>query len=129
MKLEITGLKVDAGGEGSRGGRIIGRTSGGKPIYENHNHPGHGNFSAGEHSKAEQIHRELHDEKVKKMEGLRASALKHVGPTFAQRTKALNPSRGAVEKLASEAGNHLRMANKHRKSVLSLGKNQRKEES
>lgn len=33
MNLKITGLKVDVGGEGSRGGKIVGHTSGGKPIY------------------------------------------------------------------------------------------------
>ena len=34
MNLKITGLKVDAGsGEGSRGGRVIGHSSSGEPIY------------------------------------------------------------------------------------------------
>lgn len=34
MNLQITGLKVDAGsGEGTRGGKIIGHTGSGKPIY------------------------------------------------------------------------------------------------
>ena len=34
MKLKFGYLKVDVGGEGSRGGIIIGRTSSGKPIYQ-----------------------------------------------------------------------------------------------
>lgn len=33
MNLNITGLKVDAKGEGSKGGKIIGHTKSGKPIY------------------------------------------------------------------------------------------------
>lgn len=41
MNLKITGLKVDATGEGSRGGHIIGHTSSGKPIYG----AGHSNYT------------------------------------------------------------------------------------
>lgn len=55
MNLQITGLKVDAG-EGSRGGRVIGHTTSGKPIYMNHGHSGHKNFNAKEHEEAAQKH-------------------------------------------------------------------------
>ncbi len=44
--------KWDAGGEGSRGGVIIGRTSSGKPIYENHKHPSHSGFTKDDHRDA-----------------------------------------------------------------------------
>ena len=40
------------GGEGSRGGKIIGRTKSGKPIYNKHGHPGHKDFTAADHQAA-----------------------------------------------------------------------------
>ncbi len=73
--MKITGLKVDAGGamrprgrspqsmgatiragEGSRGGKIIGHTSGGKPIYMIHGHASHSEFSPSEHGEAAKAH-------------------------------------------------------------------------
>ena len=57
MNLQISGLKVDAGaGPGSRGGKIIGHTSSGKPIYMTHGHPGHGDFTRKEHIEASNAH-------------------------------------------------------------------------
>lgn len=75
MKLKINNLKVDAGGamrprgrssqsmgaairagEGSRGGKIVGHTSSGKPIYMTHGHPSHKEFTAKEHSEAAKAH-------------------------------------------------------------------------
>lgn len=55
MKLVIEGLKVDAG-EGSRGGHVIGHTSSGKPIYQNHKHPSHADFSQKDHENAVVTH-------------------------------------------------------------------------
>ncbi len=43
-------------GEGSRGGKIIGHTASNKPIYEDHNHTGHKDFSSGEHREAVKVH-------------------------------------------------------------------------
>ena len=56
MNLKITGLKVDMQGEGSRGGHIIGHTGGGKPIYQNANHPSHKEFSSNDHLSAVNSH-------------------------------------------------------------------------
>ena len=56
MNIKITGLRIDAGGEGSRGGVVIGRTSGGKPIYKNHEHPSHSSFTAEDHFEARKKH-------------------------------------------------------------------------
>lgn len=53
MDLSIKNLRVDAGtGPGSRGGRIIGHTSTGKPVYANANHPAHAGFTPAEHREA-----------------------------------------------------------------------------
>lgn len=46
------GVKTDTGGVGSRGGNVIGRTSNGKPIYDNHNHVAHRGFTAKDHRDA-----------------------------------------------------------------------------
>jgi hypothetical protein len=43
-------------GEGSRGGKVIGHTTGGKPIYDSHDHPGHAGFTAGDHHDAAALH-------------------------------------------------------------------------
>ncbi len=56
----ITGLRVDAGGgPGSRGGRVIGKTKSGKPIYDTHKHPGHKGMSQKEHNEAGELHKKL----------------------------------------------------------------------
>ena len=55
MVLQITGLKVDVG-EGSRGGKIIGHTKSGKPVYGTFNHPSHKDFSHDDHLNAHTIH-------------------------------------------------------------------------
>ena len=48
--------RVDTNGEGSRGGKIIGHPSSGKPIYMNHNHPTHKEFSSSDHRDAVKLH-------------------------------------------------------------------------
>ena len=53
---------MDAGGgEGSRGGKVIGHTAGGKPVYENHLHPSHEKFKYFEHKEAAKLHDEIGD--------------------------------------------------------------------
>lgn len=42
--------------EGSRGGKIIGHTGSGKPIYDSANHPSHKNFTSEDHRDASAIH-------------------------------------------------------------------------
>ncbi len=66
MDLQITGLKVDAKGEGSRGGVVIGRTTSGKPIYNSHRHSGHKDFTDRDHDDARRILRELGGDQNKK---------------------------------------------------------------
>lgn len=58
--------KQDAGGEGSRGGKIIGRTKSGKPVYGSHSsHVGFANdqnhLNAEEHGEAAKLHGKLAD--------------------------------------------------------------------
>lgn len=48
--------------EGARGGKVIGHTKSGKPIYESANHPSHKNFSIAEHNDAIEAHQKVRDE-------------------------------------------------------------------
>ncbi len=73
MDLKMTNLRVDASGEGSRGGKIVGHTSGGKPIYGVHNHPEHDSFTREEHTEAAQ----LHQAKMGELRGKDKGAMEH----------------------------------------------------
>lgn len=48
---------VAHGGEGSRGGKIIGHTKSGKPIYSDHLHPSHASFTHDDHMDASLAHK------------------------------------------------------------------------
>jgi hypothetical protein len=50
--------ELSKSGEGSRGGKVIGHTKSGKPIYANYNHPSHKEFSKEDHKDAANIHEE-----------------------------------------------------------------------
>lgn len=53
----------DAGfGPGSKGGRVIGHTKSGKPIYLSHKHPSHQNFTAEDHRNASSLHEKKAEE-------------------------------------------------------------------
>ena len=59
MNLQITGLKVDMG-EGSRGGKVVGHTSSGKPVYATFKHPAqapHDEIEPKHHLKAADYHK------------------------------------------------------------------------
>lgn len=53
-------------GEGSKGGKIIGHTKSGKPIYENHDHPEHASFTSEDHRDAAYAHGDKADKEEKK---------------------------------------------------------------
>jgi hypothetical protein len=43
---------IEKGGEGSKGGKVIGHTSTGKAIYDSYNHPSHKDFTSEDHHEA-----------------------------------------------------------------------------
>ena len=55
MNLQISGLKVDAKGEGTRGGKIIGHTGNGIPIYAHGKHQA-ADFNTKDHAQAAAMH-------------------------------------------------------------------------
>lgn len=58
---------IEKSGAGSRGGRIIGYTRSGKPIYDSHDHESHSSFTKEDHNDAANLHKEkvkYHREKL-----------------------------------------------------------------
>ncbi len=45
--------------EGSRGGKVIGHTTSGKPIYSKFGHESHAGFTPSDHKEASELHRTL----------------------------------------------------------------------
>jgi len=57
LKEAIQELQDRLAGEiGPRGGKIIGQTESGKPIYDKHDHPAHKDFTPKDHQDASQLH-------------------------------------------------------------------------
>lgn len=54
----------EKGGEGTRGGKIIGYTKSGKPIYDEANHEAHKDFTLGDHNDAYKLHNKLSNDAV-----------------------------------------------------------------
>lgn len=77
---ELTGLLQKASkGEGSKGGKVIGHTRSGKPIYDSHGHPDHKKFNQEDHYDAMRHHQFLADKEpdYRKREGHYAQSHEH----------------------------------------------------
>ena len=105
MDLKITGLKIDQG-PGSRGGRIIGTTKSGKPIYDTASHPDHKGFSAQDHKDAALQNKSLH---LKAKEN-------------AAQAGHLNANKETVRGHNEDAAHHLLQAERHARSTRFLAK-------
>lgn len=55
-------------GEGSRGGKVIGHTKSGKPIYDRFDHPGHVGFTKQDHHDAHAEHTKHYEEAKKEID-------------------------------------------------------------
>lgn len=67
--------EIVKGGEGSRGGKVIGHTRSGKAIYDTANHESHNDFTKQDHDDAISKHKELKQEQENKWKsGLRQQA-------------------------------------------------------
>jgi hypothetical protein len=55
------------GGEGSKGGKVIGHTKSGKPIYDNHYHSSHKEFTHDDHKDAYHVHDKIVNEAMDRM--------------------------------------------------------------
>ncbi len=80
-------------GEGSRGGKVIGHTKSGKPIYDSHDHSSHKNFTKQDHKDAADIHHKLSEKTKNKKE-----SKKHYDEGYAHHQSA----KGNKHKLHSE---------------------------
>ncbi len=98
-------LNIEKGGEGSRGGKVIGHTKSGKAIYENSDHESHKNFHENDHFDAYQIHEGSHDDIIKQRKKIIAS--KH------------GDKNDKLNSLADQAGEHAKHSNFHYDKYLS----------
>ncbi len=96
VKKDVVGKK-DAGGEGSRGGKIIGHTGSGKPIYGNANHPSHKEFTPGDHAEA---------------------AGKHLKEANQLKIRSAGESRIPLQERKSKIAHHEKQSELHRQSVV-----------
>jgi hypothetical protein len=60
-------------GEGSKGGKVIGHTKSGKPIYDAHNHSSHSSFTKKDHFDAYSLHSEKGAEVLKKRKNIKVA--------------------------------------------------------
>jgi hypothetical protein len=56
IMAEIRALERKLAETGPRGGKIIGKTKSGKPIYDSHDHPAHAGYSKQDHKDAADAH-------------------------------------------------------------------------
>ena len=54
--LKSYGIDLEKSGEGSRGGKVIGHTKSGKPIYDTYQHKSHKGFTKEDHEDARNLH-------------------------------------------------------------------------
>lgn len=77
---------IEKGGEGSRGGKIIGHTSTGKPIYQKNDskftQDHYSKFSEKEHREAAQIHKDNGNDKAHEAHSKRADQMKQAAKNY-----------------------------------------------
>jgi hypothetical protein len=118
--------QIVKGGEGSKGGKVIGHTASGKPIYADHSHASHESFTPQEHNDASDAHLKISDSEWDKHNKRT--------PTYEQNSSAAAYHRRMgdykgdrkVEGLTRE--DHLNYANKHKAEASKHAKMQKSEE-
>ena len=101
MPNTILHMRNDAGsGAGSRGGKVIGRTKSGKPIYMNHKHPSHGGFTKDEHFEAADLHQSASNKKFNEKKGSVSS--KNAKEVIAHNNSAIGHIETALGRKSSE---------------------------
>jgi len=132
--VTVDELRKGEGGEGSRGGHVIGHTSGGKAIYEEHHHGDYDaidektkNWGPRDHQEAAQFHENLAKKNLKNVDetpvgrqagtayyGHNAAAIVHTALAYVKGTSAEERSanrkleregRGEIRHIPGDAGN------------------------
>jgi hypothetical protein len=102
---------IKKGGEGSQGGKIIGHTKSGKPIYESFNHPSHSNFTTRDHEDAGTVHQK---------KGTKAD--EHVNPSDSNKSPKYSEDKPKSRKPDNEwkekAKEHFTQAEEHYKTAF-----------
>ena len=98
---------LEKGGEGSKGGKVIGHTKSGKPIYDHAEHAGHKEFSSQDHTEAGYLHHTIAFEAKKA--GDTKTQENHM-KQFSLHVKAALPSKSSA--LSSDASEVMRSFDK-----------------
>ena len=104
------------GGPGSRGGKVIGRTRSGKPIYESASHSGHNSFFAEEHLQAAEAHKHH-----------AGNLLEHMKGNLHGNTSNFKTLMGKIEAHMTEADEHRKKAETAPKAPRKKGEPAKKE--
>lgn len=109
IQQELAKNELLKAGEGSRGGRVVGHTKSGKPIYANHNHASYKSFTPAEHREVA----DYHDSTQKRFESEartsgKDSWLKHAESHF----EAAAHHRNQAEEKEKDSNFHKTRANK-----------------
>lgn len=89
--------------EGERGGKIIGHTGSGRPVYESHKHPAHNKLNAQDHREAAEMHRGILNESTSVHSGNRKHmrSMEHHKEEHARARRAGDRSGNAIGKTGS----------------------------
>jgi hypothetical protein len=86
-------LEKSSSGEGSKGGKVIGHTKSGKPIYDSHGHAAHAGFSEQDHADA----RDAHDDHAMQHFDRDNGAMDHHMEQSALHGASANPHKGKMK--------------------------------
>lgn len=103
--------ELEKGGEGSKGGKVIGHTESGKPIYNNANHPAHKDFTSSEHRDASMIHEDKREKYASSKTDSGFEKFMHHKEQFDQHEEAENHERDKERKQGFD--HHRKMAGYH----------------
>lgn len=80
------GEELSKAGEGSKGGKIIGHTRSGKPVYDHADHPSHDSFVGKDHADAANLHQQygVHSKDAERGKHHEAQYKEHHKKTFSQ---------------------------------------------
>lgn len=119
-KARVQSDELLKGGEGSRGGKVIGHTKSGKPIYEEHNHPEHKDFTVHEHLDAAEIHRKKSRESYDKWQESKNKRAEERGEN--ERHNPSKEEKENEETLWKEYVNHSSKEHQHNKKAKKIAK-------
>lgn len=97
--IDVNEDTLEKSGEGSKGGKVIGHTKSGKPVYESKHADHYTDFSRQDHADAKNLHKE--------------KAQRHAKAADKSRDSKSQEKRGSAKKHSEYYDNHMKMATYH----------------